>query len=168
MTYGVTTPTGITRPVIKDPGGLELVGGAGYGNTDNPGLAAGAITTVGAGTITNAKIDGQLIYRTGPTAGYIDTFDTAANLDAGVGNNMQPGDCMVIWYSNQVAFTATIAGAAGVTLASTKTTIAASALGCLVLQKVTNAVLNTPPSYNTSGQYAPTYASNGTYNLYVL
>jgi hypothetical protein len=168
MTYGVTTPTGIFRPLLKDPSGLELQGFAGYGNTDNPGLINGKLGTVGAGSLTNQIIDGQMVYRTGPTAAFTDTFDTAADLDAGVGQSMSPGDCCVIWYSNQVAYVATIAGNTGVTLASAKSTIAASALGCLVLQKVTNAVLNTPPSYNSQGQYAPTYSANGTYNLYVL
>lgn len=168
MTYGVGQSSGMMRPVIKDPSGMELVPQGPYGNTDNPGLEAGKIATVGAGTLTNAALDGQLIYRTGPTTAFIDTIDTVQNIDAGIGAGMNPGDCMTIWYSNQVAFAATIAGVAGITLASAKSTIAASALGCLVLEKVKNAVLNTPPAYNSQGQYAPTYASNGVYNLYVL
>lgn len=166
MTIGNNNTGGMMRPILKDPTGLELLGGPGYGNSDNPGLANGAITTVGNGSLTNQKIDGQLIYRTGPTAGYTDTFDTNANLDAGVGNGMSPGDCMVIWFSNQVAFAATIAGNTGVTLASTKTTIAASALGCLVLQKVTNA--SQTVQYGTNGQPTPNTSAPGTYNLYVL
>lgn len=167
MTIGINTQTGgMNRPVFKDASGALLAGGPGFGNTDNPGLDAGAITTVGNGTITNAKIDGNLIYRTGPTAAYTDTFDTAANLDAGVGNGMSPGDCMVIWYSNQVAFAATIAGASGVTLTSTKTSIAASALGCLVLKKLTNAVQTA--SYGSNGQPTPNTTTPGTYALYVL
>lgn len=163
---GNGTVSGMMRPLLKDPSGMELLGTSGYGNTDNPGLANGALATVGAGTLLNKLIDGQLIYRTGPTAAYTDTFDTAANLDAGVGNGMSPGDCMVIWYSNQVAFAATIAGAAGVTLASTKTTIAASALGCLILQKVTNAAQTV--QYDSKGQPTPNTSAAGTYNLYVL
>lgn len=166
--YGNTQTGGPNRPVVKSPDGLEITAGPGYGNTDNPSIPGGSITTVGAGTLTNAAIEGQLIYRTGPTGAYTDTFDTAANLDAGIGAAMQPGDHYVIWYSNQVAFAATIAGAAGVTLSSTKTSIAASALGCLVLQKVSNAVLTTPMTYNSSGQPAPTFSSNGVYKLYVL
>lgn len=166
MTIGLQTQGGMMRPILKDPSGMELLGGPGYGNTDNPGLDSGSLSTVGAGTITNKIIDGGLIYRTGPTAAYTDTFDTAANLDAGVGNGMSPGDCMVIWYSNQVAFAATIAGASGVTLTSTKTSIAASALGCLILKKLTNAVQTA--SYGSNGQPTPNTTTPGTYALYVL
>lgn len=167
MTIGnAATSSGQMRPILKDPTGLEVLGGPGYGNSDNPGIANGAITTVGAGTLTNQKIDGGIIYRTGPTAGYTDTFDTAANLDAGVGGGMSPNDSLVIWYSNQVAFAATIAGASGVTLASAKSTIAASALGCLVLQKVKDAVQTV--TYNSQGQPVANTTTPGVYNLYVL
>lgn len=166
MTIGNNTSGGMMRPILKDPSGQELLGGAGYGNTDNPGILNGAIATVGNGSLTNQKIDGQMIYRTGPTAGYTDTFDTAANLDAGVGNGMNPGDAMVIWFSNQVAFAATIAGNTGVTLTSTKTTIAASALGCLLLYKLTNAAQTV--QYNSNGQPIPNTSASGTYALYVL
>lgn len=158
--------SGQMRPIIKSPDGLQIVVGAGYGNTDNPGLVNGALTTVGAGTLTNKLVDAQMIYRTGPTAGFTDTFDTATNLDAGVGAGMDPGDCYVIEYSNQVAFAATIAGAAGVTLTSTKTGIAASGYGRLVLRKITNAVYGS--AYNSQGQPAPTVTTAGTYALYVL
>jgi hypothetical protein len=166
MGYGVGQQSGLVRALIKDPSGSILPAAGGYGNTDNPGITA--LATVGAGTLTNAVVDGQFVYRTGPTAGFTDTFDTAANLDAGIGGGMNPGDNMVIWYSNQVAFAATIAGATGVTLSSAKTSIAASALGMLVLQKVTNAVLNLPIGVNSSGQQIPTYSANGTYKLYVM
>jgi hypothetical protein len=164
--YGVGTQSGMMRPVLKDPTGLELLGNAGYGNTDNPGITP--LATVGNGSLTVQVTDGQFVYRTGPTGAFTDTFDTAANLDASYGGGMNPSDAMVIWYSNQVAFAATIAGNTGVTLKSAKSSIAASALGMLVLQKVTNAVLSIPLTYNSQGQAAPTYTSNGTYNLYVM
>lgn len=164
--YGIGSSSGMMRPILKGADGMEIIGGPGYGTSDNLGLDNGKLTTAGAGTITNQIIDGQIVYRTGPAGAYIDTFDTAANLDAGIGQGMNPGDALTIWYSNQVAFVATIAGAAGVTLRSTKTSIAASALGCLVLVKRTNAV----PSYayNSNGQQSGTFTSNGTYDLYVL
>lgn len=158
---------GMNRPLIKDSTGLGLVAPQGYGNTDNPGLQGGKLATVGAGTLLNALIDGQFIYRTGPTAAYTDTFDTAVNLDAGVGMGMDPGDNLVIEFSNQVAFVATIAGAAGVTMTSTKTTIPASSYGRLILQKLTSAVYGF--SINaTSGATSKSIVSNGTYALYVL
>lgn len=164
--YGIGSSTGMMRPLLKGADGMELIGGAGFGTTDNLGLDNGKLSTAGNGTITNQIIDGQLVYRTGPGGAYTDTFDTAANLDAGIGAGMNPGDALTIWYSNQVAFVATIAGAAGVTLRSTKTTLAASAMGCLILVKRTNAV----PSftYNSNGQQSGTFTSNGTYDLYVL
>lgn len=166
--YGDGVVLGNAKPMIKKADGLQIVGAGGYGNTDNPSLVNGAIATVGAGSILAGNLPGNLIYRTGPTAAFIDTFDTAANLDAGIGGGMDPGDAFQIWYSNQVAFAATIAGNTGVTLSSTKTSIAASALGCLVLLKVANAVLNTPPAFNSQGQPAPTFASAGVYKLFVL
>jgi len=168
MGYGVGIQSGMVRPVVKNADGSMGSAPAGYGNTDNPGVLSGVLSTVGAGTLLNALLDGQFIYRTGSTAAFTDTIDTATNLDNGIGGGMNPGDNMVIWYSNQVAFAATIAGAAGVTLKSTKTSIAASALGMLVLQKVTSAVPNLPIGVNSQGQQVPTYASQGTYNLYVM
>lgn len=157
--------SGQNRPIIKDSSGLQITAFQGYGNTENPGLLGGSISTVGAGTITAAAIEGQLIYRTGPTAAFTDTFPTATVLDASLGAGMDPGDCLTIDYSNQVAFAATIAGAAGVTLTSAKTSIAASAYGKLVLRKLTSAIFSTTI---TNGVTTTTVSTAGTYALYVL
>lgn len=156
---------GMNRPVIKDSTGLEFCAGQGYGNTDNPGLVAGSLATVGAGTLTNSILDAQIIYRTGPTGAFTDTIDTVVNIDAGIGKGMDPGDCLTIDYSNQVAYVATIAGVTGITLTSTKTTIAASSYGKLVLRKITSAVYGTTI---TNGVSSTTVTTNGSYALYVL
>lgn len=156
----------MARPMIKTAGGLEQAANAGYGNTDNPGIDSGRLATVGAGVLTNALLAGHMVYRTGSTAAFTDTIDTVANIDAGIGMEMGPGDNRVIDYSNQIAFIATIAGVTGITLRSTKTTIAASALGKLLLQKVANAIYSYAP--NTSGQMVATVVTPGVYNLFVL
>lgn len=158
---------GMNRPLIKDSTGLGLVAPQGYGNTDNPGFQNGKLATVGAGTLLNSIIDGQMVYRTGPTAAFTDTIDTAVNLDLGVGMGMDPGDNLIIDYSNQVAFAATIAGATGVTLSSTKTSIAASAYGKLMLVKLTSAVYGLSIN-SSSGATSKVVVTQGTYALYVL
>ena len=96
---------------------------------------AGALTTAGAGTITAQYFAAANIYRTGPTGAATDTTDTAANIEAGIGGSMDVGDQILVAYSNQVAQTITIAGGTGVTLRSTKATIASSGFGFLLLRK---------------------------------
>ena len=46
-----------------------------------------ALTTVGAGTITAAMIAGGALKRTGPVAGFVDTFDTPNNILAAISGN---------------------------------------------------------------------------------
>jgi hypothetical protein len=45
----------------------------------------GGLTTAGAGTVTGAMIAAGLLRRTGPGAGFTDTFDTATNILAALG-----------------------------------------------------------------------------------
>lgn len=78
------------------------------------GRSLAALTTVGAGTITAAMIAAGIINRTGPTAGYTDTFDTAWNiLQALAGNFPQPdtvqGLSFELTFINTVAFANTVA-----------------------------------------------------------
>ena len=75
-----------------------------------------AISTVGAGTLTAAGITGKLITRTGSTAAYTDTTDTAANIIAAM-PNANVGDSFEFTIKNMVAFTETLSAASGVTLA---------------------------------------------------
>jgi len=88
-----------------------------------------AITTVGNGTLAAASLLASIINRTGPTAAYTDTTDTAANLMLALSIPVSPvglvttasplvqvGDTWRLRYVNTVAFAATIAGGTGVTV----------------------------------------------------
>lgn len=154
------------RVLAKRPDGMVQPVGPGDGILEYTDPQTSALVTVGAGVLSSSLLASGMIYRTGPTAGYTDTVDTVANLDAGVGAQMSPGDCIGVNYSNQVAFAATIAGGTGITLSSTKTTIAASSFGQLILKKIANAVVSN--GYNASGQPTVTVTTPGVYQLYVL
>lgn len=157
---------GMVRPVIKAPDGMERLVGAGDGVLEFTDPQASALVTVGAGVLTSTLVGTGFIYRTGPTGAYTDTIDTVANLDAGLGAQMNPGDCLGVNYSNQVAFVATIAGGTGITLSSTKATIPASGFGQLILKKIANAVVSN--GYNSAGSPTVTVTTPGVYQLYVL
>ncbi len=75
-----------------------------------------AITTVGAGTLTAASIVGGVITRSGSTAAYTDTTDTAAAIIAAVPGYVV-GQTWSLTIDNTVAFAETLAGGTGVTLA---------------------------------------------------
>jgi len=101
------------------------------------------ISTAGAGTLIAAAIAGGIIARTGPGAGFIDTFDSADNILKALGGNYQtptiaglqpsygggvkPGIAFRFIYQNQVAYAMTAASAAssGVIL-GTNVNVAAS------------------------------------------
>lgn len=107
------------------PGDL-LAGGEDFG----PG-SAGAIATVGAGVWTGGAIASGLIYRTGSTAGYTDTTDTAVNiLNALGGNNPAPatipGTSFRMILYNSVAFALTFAAGTGVLSGAGTLDVAAS------------------------------------------
>lgn len=99
-------------------------------------LSAGTITTVGAGTLTGAAIGSGVITRTGPTAGYTDTTDTAANIVAALAGNASEVDMVEglkfeLLYINTVASAMTLAAGVGVTLGtlgSNTTGVSASAV----------------------------------------
>lgn len=75
-----------------------------------------AISTAGAGTLTAAAVVGGVVNRTGSSAAFTDTIDTAANIIAAL-PSVSTGYGFTFEYQNKVAFPATIATAAGVTLA---------------------------------------------------
>lgn len=83
------------------------------------------ITTAGAGTLTAATLMGGFIVRTGPTAAFTDTTDTAANILAALVPNVNAiaeyGQTFLVFYVNLSSFTATIAAGTNVTLAGTLT-----------------------------------------------
>jgi hypothetical protein len=84
-----------------------------------------AVATVGNGTLTAAQMLTGNIRRSGSTAGYADTTDTAANIIASI-PNAAAGVGYELTIANTVGFIDTIAAGAGVTLSGT-TAIAASA-----------------------------------------
>lgn len=119
----------LVRPAIYD-GGLQ--------RQSLPGDVAawseiiGALATVGAGTLTAALLLTGILNRTGPTAGYIDTTDTASNIIAAMvgqynyqataltgissGVAVMPGLTARLRIINTVAFANTMAAGTGVTL----------------------------------------------------
>ena len=131
--YSLQTVAALGAVTAPANGGLDLtanaigfdatVGGKGILNTNGvlsvvlPGRGAKvAIATVGAGTLTAASIVGGLIMRTGPTAAYTDTTDTATALLALL-DDPAVGDSFHFTHVNGVAFACTVAAGAGVTLA---------------------------------------------------
>ncbi len=77
------------------------------------------LATVGAATIPGSAMVSGVLYRTGSTAGYTDTFDTAANVMAAISANFASGpdiDAGIgfkLRLMNTVAFTETITLGAG-------------------------------------------------------
>lgn len=75
----------------------------------------GTLTTVGAGTLTAALLAGQNITRTGPTGNFADTFDTAANITAGLDASISGfgGANWEVTYYNDTAYIATLTAPSG-------------------------------------------------------
>lgn len=92
----------------------EILGGTGGGALSNT-----SITTAGAGVLTAAGLVGGQITRTGPTAAYTDTTDTAAAIVAAEqGTKFQAGVTLLFFIKNNTAFPQTLAGGTGVTMSS--------------------------------------------------
>jgi hypothetical protein len=109
----------LLRPSGYDGNGQErtIVPGDLLAGGEN--ILSGAIATVGAGVWTGAAIATGIIRRTGSTAAYTDTTDTAANIIAALsGNspslNVLPGQSFRLLVQNTVAFALTFAAGVGV------------------------------------------------------
>lgn len=89
----------------------QKIASLGLGNVANTN-----ITTVGAGTLTAAALEGGLITRSGSTAAYTDTTATAAEILAAIGDDTPVGTSWLVWIKNTVAFPETLAGGTDVTL----------------------------------------------------
>lgn len=76
-------------------------------------ITAGANATVGTTVLTGAQIATGIIVRSGSTAGYADTFDTAANIIAAISGNgvadVVNGSSFRLLVKNTVAFADTVA-----------------------------------------------------------
>lgn len=132
----------LQRAVIYDGATQRQLG---PGDTTFGGeLINSSITTVGAATISAAVLISGIINRTGPTAGYTDTTDSAQNIIsnllasqfvgtgalAGVG--ILSGLTFRVSYINTVAFAMTLAAGAGVTLGANTGVSASSVKDYLV------------------------------------
>mgnify|MGYP001594601372 CR=1 FL=1 len=98
-------------------GTVTMVGLAVVPLTTAPVLANTVLTTVGAGTITAAGIAGGITKRTGSTAAYTDTTDTADNIIA-ARPNASIGSSWEYVYHNNTLGAATLAGGTGVTVSA--------------------------------------------------
>ena len=91
---------------------VEIASGTGTGvATTNTAIS----TTTSTGTLTAAGIVGGLITRTGPTAAFTDTTDTAANIIAAM-NSQVVGNSWTLRLVNDTAYADTLAAGSGVTL----------------------------------------------------
>ena len=104
---GITFP--LWSPTLGDvpPSLLNQAFGSG-------GIANTSITTAGNGTLTAAAMVGGQIARTGPTAAYTDTTDTAANIVTALGS-FDSGATFVVRLRNSTVWPQTIAAGTGVT-----------------------------------------------------
>ena len=104
-----------------DPAGISTCFVSSTANGTNFGslnLANAALTTVGAGTILAAMIGGGFVTRTGSTAAFTDTTDTAALINTLMVLAQNNG--VLFRYINQTNATATIAGGTNVTMSGTQ------------------------------------------------
>lgn len=115
---GANTPAEVNATTVKATGAVTAAGAVRGAVTDT------ALGTVGNGALSAAAMVGGIITRSGSTAAYTDTTDTAANIVAAI-PNAQVGTSFDLTIINTVAFADTIAAGAGVTLSGT-TAVAAS------------------------------------------
>ena len=118
------------------------------------------ITTVGNGTITAASLVGLLATRSGPTSGFTDTTDTAANIISAMPSAAVIGDAFVVYYANTTAFPATLAAGSGVSFvgAYTSPVIPANSTAELVITYSATGAMTirvVESTYNNAGGYDP-------------
>lgn len=93
--------------------------------------ANAALSTAGAGVLLGAALVGGVVTRTGPTADFTDTTDTAALIIAAL-PDANTGKAWEATIKNTTAFTQTLAGGSGITLAG-QTIIPANSAGRFLL-----------------------------------
>lgn len=133
------------KPTVYDNGFQRQVS---QGDVVAGGEVVGALTTVGAGTLTAALITGNsIISRSGSVAAYNDTTDTAANIISTIAVNNQtpmPGSTHRLRVLNTVAFIQTLVAGTGVTLVGVTANAASSFRDYLIT------LTNTTPTYIAS------------------
>lgn len=107
----------LVNPVVRRSGGMD--GELRPGDSFATSKIFNTIATVGAGIWTGTAIAGGIIRRTGPTAAFIDTTDTAQNIMTALrGNSPAPismnGLSIELYFANTVAFAHTFAAGRGV------------------------------------------------------
>lgn len=118
-----TTLTGSELVDIDNGGAVKVRAPASaFANLSGSGvttdITATSITTNVGTTLPAAAMLGGLIVRSGPTASYTDTTDTAANILAAIGTFVA-GSTFFVNFKNFTAFTQTISAGAGVTMPGT-------------------------------------------------
>lgn len=98
-----------------------------------------ADTTIGAATLSAAAMAGRTITRSGSTAAYTDTTETAANIIAAI-PNAQIGSSWMLTIKNTVAFLETLTGGTGVTISGISTVPPLSAVTFLMTYTAANTI----------------------------
>jgi hypothetical protein len=120
--------TGIFQVTVSSTAAVT-VDGVGVITTDfTPPQANAALTTVGNGTLLAAPIVGGVLTRSGSTAAFTDTTDSAANIILALPNS-QVGQSWELSIVNTTAFPETLAAGAGVTLTGLASPIPANSTG---------------------------------------
>lgn len=148
----------------------RLVGYRGSPNPEylNQGDVAGfaeviaTLTTAGAGTITAAMLASGILNRTGPGAGFTDTTDSAVNILAAIGGNLnapivQAGTTWRFRYINTVAFAMTFAAGTGVVAGIGTLNVAASLTRDYLLTVLSTQVPVTLQSNTTNASAVVTF-----------
>ena len=97
------------------------------------------LTTVGAGVLTAAAMTGKILTRSGPTAAFTDTTDTAVNIIA-ARPQLAIGQTIVLVLVNTTAYQQTLAAGTGVTFAGASAL--AVAANCLAIFSLTYTAVN--------------------------
>jgi hypothetical protein len=82
----------------------------------NPARAVNAVSNGSGTTLSAAALVAGVINRTGPSAAFTDTTDTAANLIAALPANTPTSTTWLLFIRNLTAFAETLSGGAGVTM----------------------------------------------------
>lgn len=99
----------------------------------NPAPSETPFTNITGTTLTAAAIVGRAIKRTGPTAAFADTFDTAANIIAALPSGSVPSAAWLMTIRSLVPYADTLAGGTGVTLLG-ETVIPGNSLALFLVQ----------------------------------
>lgn len=124
MAFNINNQSG---PRLLDGSDMNALGAALNGQTrgvilNNPTIfpsqaayLPGANTTVGNATLTALQLTGGYLVRSGPTAAFTDTTDTAANIFAITGAVFPAGTSEGLFIQNTTQFAQTLQGGTGVT-----------------------------------------------------